>query len=457
MSVGYTPTAPRRPWNLRAIALSSVAGLAAVAVGLGLGTLLSIFPVPLGAGVAGGIVLLVALILALANYERAAALGFLGLGVVFVEPAPVDLIFAVVITVAIVTGRFSLARVPVVVWSLLMAFLALNLLSATSVIDLGLGLRYFAITLYLAIFALWLTSHVHSRTRARTLVLAYVAGAALFAALASLAVNVPFPGSDQLVLFDRARGLFKDPNVFGPFLVPPALFVAAEMLEPRSKRLTRLSTRVLLLLFATVVSGIVFSYSRGAWLNLALSMLVMITVIALRRGGASKAMRFLAVAVSAAAVVGMVLSLTSSVDFLRDRARLQHYDASRFEAQNTGIGLIEQYPFGLGPGQFEPALPDTPAAHSLYVRALAEEGIVGLAVIVALVLATLAMALRNAMIGRDTYGIGSATLLGAWCGLVANSFVIDTLHWRHLWFVAALVWAGSMRRFVRPRSLEGAT
>jgi hypothetical protein len=28
---------------------------------------------------------------------------------------------------------------------------------------------------------------------------------------------------------------------------------------------------------------------------------------------------------------------------------------------------------------------------------------------------------------------------------VANSFVVDTLHWRHLWFVAALVWVGAMR------------
>jgi len=28
--------------------------------------------------------------------------------------------------------------------------------------------------------------------------------------------------------------------------------------------------------------------------------------------------------------------------------------------------------------------------------------------------------------------------MAAWCGLVANSFFVDTLHWRHLWLVAAL-------------------
>jgi hypothetical protein len=25
-----------------------------------------------------------------------------------------------------------------------------------------------------------------------------------------------------------------------------------------------------------------------------------------------------------------------------------------------------------------------------------------------------------------------------------NSFVVDTLHWRHLWVVAGMIWAGGM-------------
>jgi hypothetical protein len=36
-------------------------------------------------------------------------------------------------------------------------------------------------------------------------------------------------------------------------------------------------------------------------------------------------------------------------------------------------------------------------------------------------------------------------LLGAWCGLLANSAFVDTLHWRHLWFVAALIWVAATR------------
>ena len=63
---------------------------------------------------------------------------------------------------------------------------------------------------------------------------------------------------------------------------------------------------------------------------------------------------------------------------------------------------------------------------------------------------TLIAGLRNAVAGRGTHGIGSAALLAAWCGLVVNSAVIDTLHWRHLWLVAALIWvatASSARRY----------
>jgi hypothetical protein len=71
--------------------------------------------------------------------------------------------------------------------------------------------------------------------------------------------------------------------------------------------------------------------------------------------------------------------------------------------------------------------------------------VLGLLVITALFLATLVFAVRNAALGRDSYGIGSAALLAAWVGLLINSFVVDTLHWRHLWFVAALIWVGAMR------------
>jgi hypothetical protein len=418
--------------------LAAVTGLLLFAVATGVA--LSKHPLPLTLILAFGVGLLGTFALAIARYDAAVGLGIFLLGAVRIEPAPTDLILFVVIAVAFVTGRFSIRRVPLIVTVLLGMFLALNMLASVELIDVGRGVTFFAITLYLVIFALWLTGYVRSAHTARVVLRAYVAAAGLAAALAVLALFVAFPGHDFLVRGPRAQGLFKDPNVLGPFLVPAALLVLEETVAPRLLR-SRLPTKVLLLSVLTV--GILFSFSRAAWLNLVIGAFVMFCVLSLRRGGGRKAVTFVVVAVSATAVLFAALAVTSSFAFLSERARFQAYDVQRFGAQLSGIELAAKYPLGIGPGQFERISPIS--AHSTYVRALSEEGVLGLLVLLALLLLTLVFAGRNAILGRDTYGIGSAALLSAWCGLLANSVFIDSLHWRHLWLLAALIWAGASR------------
>ena len=38
-----------------------------------------------------------------------------------------------------------------------------------------------------------------------------------------------------------------------------------------------------------------------------------------------------------------------------------------------------------------------------------------------------------------------STQLSARGAFLLNGAFVDTLHWRHLWFVAALIWAGASR------------
>ncbi len=420
-------------WATTAAALLALFLAAAVA--------LSRSPLTLTLVLAFGVGLLGTLSLALGRYEAAVALGVVLLAVVRIEPAPPDLVFAVVIAVALVTARFGLERVPLSATLLVSAFLALGLLSATGATDGTRAVMFFAITFYLGVFALWLAAYVVSVRRARLVLIAYLVGAAFSAAAACLALVAPFPGADVFVRGPRAQGLFKDPNVFGPFLVPAVLIVMEECVAPRLLR-GRLALKLALLSVLTV--GVVFSFSRAAWLNLGLGVLVLLTIFALRRGGGRRAVTLLAVALVAGVALVGVVSATSSMDFLSQRAALQDYDAQRFGAQASGIEIAERHPLGLGPGQFE-RVSDV-SAHSTYVRALAEEGILGALVLLALMLLTLGFAARNVALGVDTYGIGSAALLAAWCGLLANSFFVDTLHWRHLWLVAALIWAGTAFR-----------
>jgi O-antigen ligase len=340
------------------------------------------------------------------------------------------------------TGRFELRRVPFAVFGLLGIFMSLNLISATQAPDLAAAARFFQITFYVGVFSLWLAQHVRSVGGARSILRAYVIGAVALAALASIALFVPFPGHEAFLTGDglRAKGLFKDPNVFGPFLVPAALIMIEELLRPRLLRWHPLFKWALL---STLAAGILLSYSRAAWLNFAVALLVMLVVLLLQRRGGRRVTMLLVTAASLAVVLVATVSLTGSGQFLSERARYQAYDTERFSAQAEGVRLAAQHPIGIGPGQFDVEEPIS--AHSIYVRTLAEQGWAGFVVIIALLLITLLLACRNAVVGADTWGIGSAALLGAWCGILANSAFVDTLHWRHLWVVAALIWAGAMR------------
>ena len=114
--------------------------------------------------------------------------------------------------------------------------------------------------------------------------------------------------------------------------------------------------------------------------------------------------------------------MTGSSNFLEERAHLQSYDTERFGAQRGGIELAETHPIGIGPGQFE--LLEPISAHSTYVRALAEEGVAGLVVLVALLLATLGVAVRNVMRGRTRPGSARPPCSppGAGCSRTASSW-----------------------------------
>ena len=411
-----------------------------------LGLLFSRVQPPLGLEVAAGTAFLAVVALAVVRFDAAVLLAFCLLGIVVVEPAPVDLVLVVVIAVAVTTGRFS-ARVSPVALAAIVALLALNLLSAVEVVDARRAALFVATTAYLVLFALWLSGYVASLERARIVVVGYLAAAAGSAVLGTVALLTGLPGRDLVIGDGRVQAFFQDPNVFGPFLVPIALILVEDLLIPRLLRLNRVLKAALVLV---LVLGVVFSFSRGAWINLTVGLAAVLVVVALRRGGGRKALLILLLALVLAGSVASILAATGSENFLLERARIQSYDASRFSAQAVGIESAERYPFGVGPGQFEHYA--SLSAHSTYVRVAGEQGLLGLLALVALLTSTLVAAVANAVAGRETYGIGSAALLGAWCGILLNSLVVDTLHWRHVWIVMALIWAGRARgKLPRPR------
>lgn len=435
--------AVRRAWGFGASALP----LALVALGL-VAALQSNTSISIPLAIVGGLALTGFLLLAIRHYDTAIAIGLLLMGVVRFEPAPPDVCFAVIMAVAATTGRFRLNRVPLLFRLIVALLLVVNLLSVMDVVSSSEALRFLFITTYLMIFALWLTAYVDRPSRARLVVVTWLVIGVASAILASLALNLHIPGREAINSTidggERATAFFKDPNVFGPFLIPIALIVLEYRIAPRFPPLLRMRAFTSYAVLFLLTLGVVFSYSRAAWANYVIAIVVMLLASGMRKAGARRALRALAVLLVTAGFAAVVLSAAGSISFLEHRAKLQNYDTQRFNAQSVGWELGWTHPLGIGPGQFQYYYPV--ASQSTFVRVFSEQGPLGLLLWIGLLLATLVLALRNVALGKDTYGIGSAALLGAWCGLIFNSVVVDTLHWRHMWVVIALIWAGAIRR-----------
>jgi hypothetical protein len=146
--------------------------------------------------------------------------------------------------------------------------------------------------------------------------------------------------------------------------------------------------------------------------------------------------------VAVGAIAGLlvvVIDQPAVRDMLELRASTQGYDDDRFGNQADAIALAWEHPLGLGPGATEGHL--SISAHSLYVRAFVENGGLGLWATVCLLLASLGRATWAALASGAAEGQRMlAVVAAALAGVVVESAVIDTIHWRHLWLLLALAW-----------------
>jgi len=448
---------PATPTMRAPLTLLAMAGLCLLAFALALVS--SRFQVSLALAFAGGALLCALTVFAIQRFDSAVLLGLLLMGFVRFQPAPTDAVFAVVMVVAALTGRFRLSRVPPVIRLIVGLTLGLQLASFVDAVELKEAFQFFFITAYLMIFAVWMAGYLDSERKARMLVLAWLWVGIVSAIVSVSALLLPLPGRSFILGgLDggvRASGLFKDPNVFGPFLIPIAMIVVEQRIGLNRVRLLRMRTLTSTLVLGVLAAGVLFSWSRASWGNFFIAITVVFAISSLREGGSRKTRRAIAVTFGALSIVAVIVAATGSLSFIEHRAKLQSYDTKRFAAQDLGWEIGWKHPLGIGPGQFQ--FYSSVEVHSAYLDTMSQSGPLGLALWVALVLATLSLGLRNALTGRDLYGIGSAALLGSWCGLIFNGAVVDTMHWRHMWLVAALIWASSAQQSVLPRARQRAS
>ena len=155
--------------------------------------------------------------------------------IVFIEPSPYELATLAAALIFFATGlRMRLVFVPL----LLLLFL-INIgysIAAIAVMDRPNVPNWIATSWYMAVTVVFFAMVISEDTAARLDMLrrGLVIGAVI-AALAGIAgyFNLVPGGRDLLTLYDRARGTFKDPNVYGAFLVLPALFALQSVVSDR--------------------------------------------------------------------------------------------------------------------------------------------------------------------------------------------------------------------------------
>jgi O-antigen ligase len=356
--------------------------------------------------------------------------------IVAVEPSPFDLFATSAIFLRILT-RGSVPSKSRFALQLAAGFSAMHLFMIPFAESTARAAWYAGVTLYLA--ALWATIVTAPRTLRVHLVgplmYGYVTAAVLSTAVGTLAFLNLIPGHDLLLQAGRPQALFKDPNVFGAYCVPPALFALYREITTRSS-----SRKVFwFALFSVCSLGVVISFSRGAIINWLIALFAVI-IFNLRKRRVLKSLA----GIVALGILGLILS-TVAIDYqpfhklLNERQGILHsYDVTdRIPVQQQALNGLKEHPLGIGPGQAEGTF--NLATHSLYLRVLSENGAIGGSIFIIFFLCSISSVLGKASAGAAA-NFHSVVTAPALLGIAVNSLVIDSLHWRHMWFLLALAY-----------------
>lgn len=359
--------------------------------------------------------------------------------VVMFEPAPYDALLSFLALGAFFCG-LKIPRALAPLFVLMLLFQAGGVLIFVNPLVLEMQTRWFVLTsLFLAFTCLFFACTVTERPeRMRIIIVAYMIAAVVAALLGSYGY---LTDNETLTRVGRAKGAFKDPNVFGPFLVLPLLVIARTLITGTWKHIV-----VLLPVLLILLAGVFFSFSRAAWFVAAFGLVVIWLLVFLNTRDVFRRIRLIIIAVIGVAVIALALAVILSVpevaSMFADRAKLvQSYDGARLgrlARHAIGFEWVTRMPLGQGPLEFGVIFGEDP--HNVYLKAFLGYGWLGGLAYVGLLATTLA---KLAPLGfrdrpwRAEAQIVFATLLGH----TVIGWVIDSDHWRHWYLLIGLAWA----------------
>lgn len=364
--------------------------------------------------------------------------------VVATEPAPIDVLTIGLIVLLPLVGLVAIRPPLLALLAMLLIGGAAGVLAATNATDIVLAMTHTGVTLYLYLATFIFAAFIARRPQAHAaLVLNAYTWAALVAAGTGIIgyFDLVDGTHEAMTRFDRAVGLFKDPNVFGPFLVPAFLCALTKVTSGRL--LSRLFNVALL---PTIGFAILLSFSRGAWLNLAIATTVYGVFRIATLPTAAARLRLAALAVAGTATIGSLVLVALQFDAIAnvfdERATLtQSYDEGpegRFGGQEKAAELMARHPLGIGAQQFVPQYHHE-EPHNVYLAMFLNAGWIGGLVFIALVGGTALLGFRHALLRTATQPIFLA-VYACIIGHAVEGALIDLDHWRHFYLLIALAW-----------------
>lgn len=363
-------------------------------------------------------------------------------GFVIREPAPYELYMATLMGVWALFGlRISRGIVPLLV--LLILFNIGGMISMTQMADITTRdvPLYLAVSLFLALTAVFIASVTEQQPELYPWIFrAWIAAALLTGGAGVIGYFHALPGFDMFTKYERAAGVFQDPNVFGPFLVLPGIWLLYRILTGNLTEWLRCGPPLLIIVFA-----IFLSFSRGAWGLFGVSAVLVMATLFLRSQSGMFRLRLALMSVAAVAVLAIALLIALQFPAISDlfttRAQLvQEYDGARlgrFARYVIGFQLAMEKPLGIGPLVFGQIYGED--THNIWLKSLMDYGWLGFASWFTMIVWTLAGGFRILFRERPW----QPYLLCAWVtlvGHVALGTVIDTDHWRHFYLLLGLVW-----------------
>lgn len=328
---------------------------------------------------------------------------------------------------------------PTSMWGLVLAGYGIGGMTAMYVDKVN---SFLQVAAYLVCAFIFFTSYVFEAPdrRMRLLFNAYTAGAVVAAAAGIGGYFGVLPNAQSYTGYGRAAGTFNDPNVYGPYLIAPALYLGLRLSKARSAK-----ALLLVPLIGVLVLGLLLSFSRGAWGSFLLSGAVFMGLTLATSRSTAQSMRLIAFAAGMGLiiviVVGVALSTPQVAQLFEQRAALtQDYDTGsegRFDSQRHAFMMALNRPLGIGPEQW--AMINKLDTHNVYLNVLVAGGFLsGVAFLV-----FLGMTFISGKRAVFANGPGQEYLIVAYASVVghmAEAFIIDVDNWRHLFLLFGMCW-----------------